>query len=153
MLKSAVKQMVFYTNYATFNRWNDERNVNVNRNDNDWNDNWWFAGVRNSFHFSPDFLPGEFCFKSCPLQPPSIFPISSIFSESAMYFLSSIDLVSHKTIKSIFIVSTFLIASRTHGCFSSRDKKVAIEITSMTSTNKVSIFCPREYLCSFGRVS
>ena len=29
------------------NRWNDdERNVNVNRNENDWNDNWWFAGVR-----------------------------------------------------------------------------------------------------------
>jgi hypothetical protein len=21
--------------------------VNVNRNDNDWNDNWWFVGVRN----------------------------------------------------------------------------------------------------------
>ena len=38
--------------YATFNRWNDERNVNVNRNDNDWNDNWKFAGVRNSLHFS-----------------------------------------------------------------------------------------------------
>lgn len=32
---------------ATFNRWNDERNVNVNRNDNDWNDNWSFAGRRN----------------------------------------------------------------------------------------------------------
>ena len=39
--------------YATFNRWNDKRKVNVNRNDNDWNDNWWFAGVRNSLHFSP----------------------------------------------------------------------------------------------------
>jgi len=34
-----------------FNRWDDERNVNVNRNDNDWNDNWQFAGVRNSLHF------------------------------------------------------------------------------------------------------
>jgi hypothetical protein len=49
--------------YATFNRWNDKRKVNVNRNDNDWNDNWWFAGVRNSLHFSPYFL-GEFCFVS-----------------------------------------------------------------------------------------
>ena len=38
---------------SAFNRWNDERNANVNRNDNDWNDNWWFAGVRNSLHFSP----------------------------------------------------------------------------------------------------
>jgi len=34
--------------FATFNRRNEERNVNVNRNDNDWNDNWWFAGLRNS---------------------------------------------------------------------------------------------------------
>jgi hypothetical protein len=35
---------------AAFNRWNDdERNVNVNRNDNDWNDNWWFAGLANLF--------------------------------------------------------------------------------------------------------
>jgi hypothetical protein len=40
---------------AAFNQWNDdERNVNVNRNDNRWNDNWWFAGVRNSPYFSPD---------------------------------------------------------------------------------------------------
>jgi len=32
--------------------------VNVNRNDNDWNDNWWFAGVRYSLLFSP--AQGEF---------------------------------------------------------------------------------------------
>ncbi len=38
---------------AAFNTFDDDRNVNVNRNDNDWNDNWWFAGVRNSLHFSP----------------------------------------------------------------------------------------------------
>ena len=45
-----------------FNCWNDdERNVNVNRNDNDWNDSWWFAGLRNSLHFSPTFAVGEFC--------------------------------------------------------------------------------------------
>ena len=51
-------------NLAAFNRWNDdERNVNVNRNDNDWNDNWWFAGVRNSLHFS-SAPAGEFCLVS-----------------------------------------------------------------------------------------
>lgn len=33
-----------------FNRNGDERNVNVNRNNNDWNDNWWFGGVRNFLH-------------------------------------------------------------------------------------------------------
>ena len=43
---------------STFNRWNDERNVNVNRNNNDWNDNWLFAGVCYSLLFSP--AQGEF---------------------------------------------------------------------------------------------
>ena len=47
-----------------FNHWNDKRKVNVNRNDNDWNDNWWFAGVRNSLHFSSGNFPEEFCFST-----------------------------------------------------------------------------------------
>lgn len=49
--------------FATFNRWNDDkRNVNVNRNDNDWNDNWWFAGLRNSLHFNTPQLRGVVLF-------------------------------------------------------------------------------------------
>jgi hypothetical protein len=32
--------------YATFNRWSDERGVNVYRNVSDWHDCWWFAGLR-----------------------------------------------------------------------------------------------------------
>ncbi len=32
--------------YATFYRWDDEREVSVRRSDNDWHDGWWFAGVR-----------------------------------------------------------------------------------------------------------
>ena len=32
--------------YATFNRWYDDRVVNVYRNDNVWNDYWFFGGVR-----------------------------------------------------------------------------------------------------------
>jgi hypothetical protein len=39
--------MAIRTTYLTFNKWNGKRNVNCNRNDNNWNDNWWFAGVRN----------------------------------------------------------------------------------------------------------
>lgn len=31
---------------VTFGRWNDERNVYCDRNDGDWNDRWWCAGVR-----------------------------------------------------------------------------------------------------------
>jgi hypothetical protein len=32
--------------FATFGRWRVERGVGVDRNDDGWNDNWWFAGVR-----------------------------------------------------------------------------------------------------------
>ena len=42
--------------YLTFNRWNDDRNVNCNRNGNDWNGYWFLSGVpapRKSLHFSP----------------------------------------------------------------------------------------------------
>jgi len=52
-IQEVVIGKVLCTKRATFNRWNDdERNVNVNRNNNDWNDNWWFAGVRNSLYFT-----------------------------------------------------------------------------------------------------
>ena len=70
-----VTWVAYRTFYATFNRWNDERNVNVNRNDNDWNDAWSFAGVRNSLHFSPRSRGVEFC-ANCPCHPPNIFQIS-----------------------------------------------------------------------------
>ncbi|MCC6323712.1 hypothetical protein IT400_02880 [Candidatus Nomurabacteria bacterium] len=40
-----------FVQFSTFNRNSDERNVNVNCNNNEWNDNWWFGGVRNSLHF------------------------------------------------------------------------------------------------------
>ena len=142
----------FIIKIATFNRWNDdERNVNVNRNDNDWNDNWWFAGVRKSLHF-PVLLKGAgFClsrvnsadFVSCPFHPPSIFPMSSKGKERAIYFLFSNDFVSQRTSSKILTVSNFLIANRTYGCFSLGDRKLAIETASMISTNKVSILWPK----------
>ena len=65
------------TNYATFNRNIDERNVNVNRNDNDWNDNWRFAGVSKSFCSPSSFASEEFYLSNCFLQPPSMRPISA----------------------------------------------------------------------------
>lgn len=102
-------------------------------------------------HFSPAFT-GEFCFWSCPLHPPNIFPISSIGTESAMYFLSSSDFVSHRTIISIFRASNFLIASRTYGSFSCRDRKLACVVASMTSTQRVSIRAPRVCRCVFGSI-
>jgi len=32
--------------YAAFDRWIDERDANVSRDDGGWRDDWWFAGVR-----------------------------------------------------------------------------------------------------------
>ena len=107
---------------------------------------------RKSFHFSLNYLLGEFCFNICPLQPPSIFPISSRYNERAIYFLLSKDLISHKTISIIFRVSSLRIVSRIHGNFSSFGRKVATEIASIVSINKVSILCPRVCLCNLGSV-
>lgn len=103
---------------------------------------------RNSLHFSPCFS-GEFCFsskyfKTCPFQPPSILPTSSIFKERAIYFLSSKDFVSQSTINNTFTVSVFLIANLIQGCFSPLLKKLATAIPSIISTNRLSILTPRE---------
>lgn len=68
---------------------------------------------RNSLYFSSAYFAEEFCFVSWPFQPPSILPASSNFMESAMYFLSSRDFVSHSTNRSTRSVSSFLIARRT----------------------------------------
>lgn len=118
---------------------------------------------RNSLHFSPDILSGEFCcspyialaegtFWSCPIHPPSIFPISFKCSESAIYFLSSRDFVSQSTISKIFSVSIFRIANRTYGVFSSRERNAAMATDSIASIKRESILCPREYLWSLGKV-
>ncbi|TSC55624.1 MAG: hypothetical protein Greene071421_549 [Parcubacteria group bacterium Greene0714_21] len=125
-------------------------NSNNGNPDNVWNpDNQWvFVLPSNSLHFSP--LWGEFCFCSWPFHPPSILPISSILREMAIYFLLSSDLASQSIIKNILSTSTFLIAKRTHGCFSSRARKLAVASASIISTKRVSILCPRECLCVFG---
>lgn len=93
------------------NRW---LNTNWANPDDQWNlDNRIVFRLRNSLHFSLAYLVGEFCFVSCPFHPPSILPISANFSDKAIYFLVSSDLVSQRIISSIFAVSSFLIASRT----------------------------------------
>ena len=152
MLKSAVKQMVFYTNYATFNRWDDERNVNVNRNDNDWNDNWWFAGVRSSFHFSPDFLSGEFCFMICPCQPPSCLPATASDSDRTVNFFVSRALISQRIYKRNFRVSSEIIAFLIKGCFSCFSKKLATKILSIVWMKYLSIVSAKVYREIFGIV-
>jgi len=140
-----------HTSYATFNRWDDERKANVNRNDNRWNRCCRFGGVRNFLHFSPVFA-GEFCFVSWPFQPPSIFPNSSILRERSMYFLSSNDLVSQRIIKNILSTSVFLMANLTQSNFSSFDKNSATEIASIISINNLSIFTPSECLWTLGKI-
>ena len=127
-------------------------NTNNGNPDNVWNaDNRFVFRRRKSFYFSPVFA-GEFCFTSCPFQPPSILPISSIFTDRAQYLLLSMDLVSQRIWSKTFSVSNFLMAILTQGSFSSLERKLAIEIASILSTNKVSILWPRECLCNLGRI-
>jgi len=56
---------------------------------------------------------GEFSFNNFPYQPPRFLPTSFSFSDKAIYFLLSKDLVSQSIIKNILSVSIFLIAKRT----------------------------------------
>ena len=142
---------LFYANRNDDVRWLNANNYG--HADNVWNGNnvFVFRRPRNSFHFSPA-LAGEFCFMICPCHPPSIFPISSIGKDIAIYFLLSNDFVSQRTINNIFSVYNFLIATLIHGCFSSFDKKLATDIASIISTNRLSILCPKDRLCSFGKI-
>ena len=100
------------------------------------------CGARNSLYFSPRISGVEFCFVSCPFQPPSILPTSSSGKESATYFFVSSDFVSQRTNNKTFRVSSLRMASRTHGCFSVLERNVAEEIASIVSTNRVSAFPP-----------
>lgn len=43
--------------YATFNRWDDGRDVRVDRNDCGWYGGWWFAGVRKDSSSTSDPSP------------------------------------------------------------------------------------------------
>jgi len=67
--------------------WNDsEHKANLNWVNNFDNANDWFV-FRYSLHFSPNIVLGEFCFVSCPLQSPSILPVSvSGFRQSDVLF-------------------------------------------------------------------
>src|SRR3989344_3026475 len=120
-------------------------NANWVNPDNEWNlDNEIVFRLRNSLHFSSVRLcdSGEFCFCSCPAQPPSILPMSSSWIERAIYFLSRNDFVSHKIISNSKSVFSFRIATATNGSFLSRGKNSAPEIASIISINKVSILSP-----------
>jgi len=88
-------------------------NANFDHPDNRWNDHGAFAFVVLATHSHFSFACArEFCFSTCPIQPPSIRPISSNLVEIIMYFLVSIDFVSHKINKSSLSASSFRIARR-----------------------------------------
>lgn len=97
------------------------------------------------------FLIEEFCLMVCPNQPPSIRPISSIFSDIAKYFLLSIDLVSQRIRSSSFNVSIFLIATLMYKAFSSLFTYKALEVISIISIKILSILRPRLKRYSFGK--
>jgi len=75
--------------------------------------------LRSSAHFWAEVLLFNISCFIFPYQPPRFLPHSSSFSERAIYFLSSMDFVSHNTESKTFIVSILRIASRIHGIFSS----------------------------------
>lgn len=143
---------VFKVEHNDNGSWLNANNANP---DNRWNDNNRFIFVSRNCRFLSYFL-GEFCFASCavicPLQPPSILPISSIFVEMKIYFLSFNESTSQRIRRKTAMVFTFLIANLIHGNFSSFGKNPAMAKASIVSENRLSTFCPKEYLCIRGIV-
>jgi len=86
-------------------------NTNYDKPDNRWNrDNGFAFVVSQISSFLLYFMVEEFCFISWPFQPPSMRPISFIFSDSARYFLLSRDLVSQSIKRNTLTASVFRIA-------------------------------------------
>ncbi len=67
-------------NVAYLNRNDSKRKLNLNWQDNDWNEIYRFLAVRYYPWFSWDLFPGVLL-TSCLFQPPSIFPISLSISD------------------------------------------------------------------------
>lgn len=112
--------------------------------DNDWKSKHVSAELPEILFifYSPCFELGEFFFIRLPLQPPKSLPMEFNLSESPIYFLSSIDLVSQRICRNIFKTSDLRIANLTYGIFSSGFKKAAIAIDSIISVRYLSTFCP-----------
>jgi len=107
---------------------------------------------RNSFHFSPDFLSGEFCFTICPCQPPSCLPAVASVSDKAVYFLVSNALISQSIYKRNFKVSSEIMAFLMNGCFSCFSKKLATNMLSIVWIKYLSMVSAKVYLETFGIV-
>ena len=131
---------------------NDNKVVlNWNHLDNNWNANN-PALRRNSFHFSLDFRSGEFCFISCPCQPPSCLPAIASGSDNAVYFLVSNALISQSIYKRNFNVSSEIMAFLTNGCFSCFSKKLATKMLSIVCIKYLSTVSAIVYREVFGIV-
>lgn len=94
-----------YVPYANCNP--NDRNLNANWVENDWDTNDASLLVRNCLHSSA--ICGSFVL-SCRNQPPNILPISSNFSEIKAYLLLSKDFISHASLRKNFNKSTLIIA-------------------------------------------
>lgn len=103
----------FVDSDGNLNVFNVERNedglwLNANNGNptNFWNpENRWVFARRNFLHFPAD-AGFSFTLLACRFHPPSIFPISLNFSESAMYFFVSNAFISQSTCKKNFTRSS-----------------------------------------------
>ena len=124
--------------------------MNCNRNDNDWNDKWWFAGVRNFLWINSFPTREGVYFPRCFCQPPSIFPASDIFATKSANILFSILFNSHATCKKNFRASSLTLVLCMMGAFCSLAANCAVSTSSHNSINSISIFSPKEYRVSLG---
>ena len=134
-------------NALYFNLNGDKRNLNnvwLNPSEQ-WNDNWWFLVLATSkvCDYSAAEMAAEDVRDSMfRTHPPSIRPMSSSGSESAVYFLVSMSFTSHAIRRKNLSVSALTTAFWTNGSFLSFDKYPAVKTSSSISMKTASIFLP-----------
>ena len=137
------KQSVQSVSVVNANRNDGQWNVNVNRLDNE---NVWNAGNHfffRNYTFSPkDFCPKGFLFCKYSFQPKSIFPVSTNILEILIYFLSSIILHSHITVRKNFTRSFLVTDSVINSILTNPLLYVALKVRSKISKSNPSIFVP-----------
>ncbi len=100
-------------------------------------------------YFSPA-LAGVFVSKPF-LHPPSIRPISSVFSEMATYFSVGMSLLSQPSWRKNFSVSSLDIVLPRAIIFCSTGKYTERNVYSRSSRNECSIFAPMPNLSTLGK--
>lgn len=137
------------------------RTVNVNWNDGCWNVNANSVENPNRWNDGNQVFSRNYYLSSAPvaevffckpfLHPPSCLPISSKSLDIFVYFSVGISLASQASCIKNFRLSSFAIVLESMSIFCSVVRYTDANVSSNTSKNDCSIFCPIPNLSTLGK--